>query len=228
MDGTANLVGWLAGWAALSAMAFAPPARAHDLKAAHGDALPITLRVYDYDHTNHAFLRTAEAEATGILAAAGVDPTWVDCPISHANPADYPQCPSTWQVNDYYLRIMPTAAAAVLGKGEDDLGFAQDCEHGPACWAIVFYDRVRSLAGGKTAAAPVLLGRVMAHEVGHLLLGPHSHSRTGIMRAFWSDREFGMEAVHEQLFTEEQSRRMRSRLIQQTLAWQARVRVPSR
>jgi len=33
------------------------------------------------------------------------------------------------------------------------------------------------------ARANIILGRVMAHEVGHLLLPPNSHSPIGIMRA---------------------------------------------
>ena len=29
----------------------------------------------------------------------------------------------------------------------------------------------------------------MAHEIGHLLLGRHSHSRAGLMRAVWGPEE---------------------------------------
>jgi hypothetical protein len=34
--------------------------------------------------------------------------------------------------------------------------------------------------------AGTLLGRVMAHEIGHLLLGTANHRPTGLMRAEWS------------------------------------------
>jgi hypothetical protein len=33
------------------------------------------------------------------------------------------------------------------------------------------------------------LGHVLAHEVGHLLLGGHSHSRTDLMSADWYPRD---------------------------------------
>jgi hypothetical protein len=31
-----------------------------------------------------------------------------------------------------------------------------------------------------------ILGHVAAHEIAHLLLGPHSHSPNGLMRAHWN------------------------------------------
>jgi hypothetical protein len=34
-----------------------------------------------------------------------------------------------------------------------------------------------------------ILGLVMAHEVGHLLLGSHSHSTSGIILASWQRQE---------------------------------------
>jgi len=33
----------------------------------------------------------------------------------------------------------------------------------------------------------MLLGRVMAHEIGHLLLGIDYHGPVGVMRAEWTD-----------------------------------------
>jgi hypothetical protein len=32
---------------------------------------------------------------------------------------------------------------------------------------------------------PLLIGRVAAHEIGHLLIGTRTHSRDGLMRAAW-------------------------------------------
>jgi hypothetical protein len=182
---------------------------------AQENATAITLRVYDYHHANRPLLLAAEGEATRILADAGVDAHWVDCPTSRDAWDNYPQCRSAWKVNDYSLRIMPEAMVGLLGTWQDALGFAPDCDGGPYCWAGVFYDRVRSLAGGATAAESVLLGRVMAHEIGHLLLGVNSHSRTGIMRANWSERELSLNATTELYFTPEQSRRMKAQIAEQ-------------
>ena len=71
---------------------------------------------------------------------------------------------------------------------------------------------------------PTLLGRVMAQEIGHMLLGPKAHSRTGIMRAFWVDHELSTAARQELVFTAEQSRRMKTRLAGQAQTGQAQAK----
>ena len=53
----------------------------------------------------------------------------------------------------------------------------------PAVWrAHVFYDRVKAKVLLPHRDVVTLLGYAMAHELGHLLLGPDSHSTTGVMR----------------------------------------------
>jgi hypothetical protein len=48
--------------------------------------------------------------------------------------------------------------------------------------AYVFYDRVKNTSARYGSARGVLLGDVVAHELGHLLIG-HSHSQDGLMKA---------------------------------------------
>ncbi|HXJ96529.1 MAG TPA: hypothetical protein VMT20_27130 [Terriglobia bacterium] len=183
---------------------------------AQKDSVTITLRVYDYVHENRSALLLAEGEveATRILRQAGVNSRWVDCPTSRGESNNYPDCYEPWQANDYVLEVLPDAMAVLVGTAEDALGWAAACI-GPYCTAIVFYDRVMGLASGTTAAASVLLGRAMAHEIGHLLLGANAHSTTGIMRASWFPLELRLKAGPAMLFTDEQSRQMKTRLTQQ-------------
>src|SRR5439155_10444253 len=54
----------------------------------------------------------------------------------------------------------------------------------PRYWSIA----LRSWPTGRSRRRK-LLGRVVAHEVGHLLLGTTAHSATGLMRARWNDEE---------------------------------------
>jgi len=48
---------------------------------------------------------------------------------------------------------------------------------------------IRSIAERSAIAMSVLLGRAIAHEIGHLLLGSAEHPRLGLMRALWSQDE---------------------------------------
>ena len=52
----------------------------------------------------------------------------------------------------------------------------------------ILVDRVLSAGSEKLAA--VLLGHVMAHELGHVLEGISRHSDSGLMKAHWDDHDF--------------------------------------
>ena len=64
-----------------------------------------------------------------------------------------------------------------------------DVQQGAGTLATLYADRIESLANRTRVDPGTLLGRAVAHEIGHLLLGTSSHSRAGLMRAGWSDRE---------------------------------------
>jgi hypothetical protein len=49
--------------------------------------------------------------------------------------------------------------------------------------AHVFYDRVEALTGRSQRSAASMLGDVIAHELGHLMLTGRKHSARGIMRS---------------------------------------------
>ena len=77
--------------------------------------------------------------------------------------------------------------------GEDyraPLGEAQvDTQARTGSIATVFADRVASTSNRAGANARGVLGRVIAHEIGHLLIGTNHHSARGLMRAIWTDLE---------------------------------------
>jgi hypothetical protein len=53
--------------------------------------------------------------------------------------------------------------------------------------ATVFADRIGQASTRAGVDVGTLLGRVMAHEIGHLLLGTGYHGAAGLMRADWPD-----------------------------------------
>jgi hypothetical protein len=72
--------------------------------------------------------------------------------------------------------------------------------------AYIFADRIGQTALQHLAKFERALGHAMAHEVGHLLLGDHSHSRAGLMTADWYPLE-----THLQTLTPEQAHVIRLR-----------------
>jgi hypothetical protein len=80
-------------------------------------------------------------------------------------------------------------------------------------YADVFFEHVEQLREEKPGVnLGTILGYVMAHEIGHLLLGSNSHSRSGIMQGEWHGDQLRSIALGELLFTAEQAERMRERV----------------
>jgi hypothetical protein len=221
MRGAATFIRWIAVLAAIAASFSSPHAVAKTWQDANR-AQTITLRVYDYVHVDRRILLAAETEVREILAGAAVSSRWIDCPTSHEVVNDFPDCQAPPQFNDYVLSIVSGTMAAHLQSSEDTMGAADESINGSRR-AAIFFSRIRSNAGGDAAPTQILLGRVMAHEIGHMLLGPNAHSRTGIMQAAWSLRELSMESRHEMVFTAEQSQIIEKRLAAQLLLQQALV-----
>ena len=55
-----------------------------------------------------------------------------------------------------------------------------------------------------------MMGCAIAHEVGHLLLGPSSHSAGGIMRGEWGPKELRLTLMGGLLFTSQQAKVIRA------------------
>jgi hypothetical protein len=86
-------------------------------------------------------------------------------------------------------------------RQEEPLGFAVF----PGL-ATVYYDYLARFAGDDRALGlPMILGCAIAHELGHLLLGPNRHSNEGVMLPEWSSRQFRLARMRELSFTQEES-----------------------
>jgi hypothetical protein len=176
--------------------------------AADRGKVKLTLRVYDYA-VSPSELSDAEAEATVILNYAGLEPTWVDCPLDVADMKAYPACESQLGRTDFILTILKNPVRERVKRDEDAMGQALRCSGDEGgCWAYIFYSTVREQAAEGDVPEFRLLGHVLAHEIGHLLLGPHSHAATGIMMARWSDEDLRTIARGQLYFSENESRHM--------------------
>jgi hypothetical protein len=130
------------------------------------DAPTIVVRIDNDAGVRHADLQFAESRAASVFAKIGVRVTWVDAADAVANRIQPP------------LTLVIVNASAQRGTAlfADALGIAQPSVRR----AHVFYDRV--LQTQALRPTPMVLGDVMAHELGHLMLLSHKHSREGIMK----------------------------------------------
>jgi hypothetical protein len=165
------------------------------------NALTVTLHVTNYAAISPKELAAAEAYATAIYRAAGIQTVWTDAPRPRG------------ETRSPHLRVVILSPEMTAKKcqaahlGASVMGTAADGgTDGGARIAYVFADRIALTAFQYLAKFECALGHVMAHEAGHLLLGGHSHAPAGLMAADWCPLE-----RHLQTFTPEQAQVIRLR-----------------
>ena len=183
----------LVGTAALMGPAF--PATAFASETSNGPA--ITVLVFNFRQAPAETLVKAEKEAGRILEQAGVAVTWRDCPTGNEPCRKGPG-------RVFFLAMM---AGPVQNKFLDtNSGYALL----PAHLATVYYDYLPRIPGGESNKNNIalVLGCVIAHELGHLLLGAHEHSIAGIMQAHWGIEQTQLALMSQLSFLPEEARLM--------------------
>ena len=93
------------------------------------------------------------------------------------------------------------------------LGYALvDGEAQTGTLATIFADRVTAAAARFQVERTMLLGRTLAHELGHLLLGTVSHTRRGLMRAWWTDVDLRRVRGKDWQFSDGETRHLNAAL----------------
>jgi predicted aspartyl protease len=145
----------------------------------------ITIGVYNYAKAGLGILLDAEHLADRILKNAGVSVAWLACSADKREPGD-PGCADLTGPLKIAVRIEPDFMTRKSRQTSDVFGLG---EAEFPCDVWVFYDQVQELAVDKRLSVSRILGSAITHELGHLLLGANSHSRSGLMRAVWSRQE---------------------------------------
>ena len=86
-----------------------------------------------------------------------------------------------------------------------------DVSTGAGVFATIYIDRVERMAEISKSNVAVLLGRAVAHELGHLLLKTNDHSESGLMRANWTPEDIRRNRAEDWLLTEEDAEAIRKR-----------------
>jgi hypothetical protein len=150
----------------------------------------VAVRTYDYSNISGETLASARTEAGQIFRGARIEVKWIDCSVPgkmNGAPCTEPLVPG----RDLMLRLVDRTPASiaeaqrVLALGESMVDVE---ERGGVLMTLDLF-RVTTVAARANTGVALLLGRAIAHEIGHLLLGSAEHPRLGLMRALWSHDE---------------------------------------
>jgi hypothetical protein len=202
----------------------------------------VVVSVYNDADVPAAVLTQAEQEAQKIFGRAGLEVLWTNCASKQVVPgalvrgdgrnshdldsvglrptgrAGTPaiawselrssDCVSFEWPTHLALRVVPQDERST----NEVFGAAFLSDEGTGCYSDVFYDRIIRLHAQWNVDLADILGNVMAHELGHLLLGSNSHAGTGIMRARWQGEELRRVSRGGLGFTKDEGNHMRGLL----------------
>lgn len=155
---------------------------------------PLQIYVYNQAGVPQKFLLPAEQRTGSILRSAGVETRWLDCTAGTSRQ----DCAGLLPPETLVVHIIHDSQSL---KG-DIFGAAFLGLDGSGTYANVFYDRLRRFERDRKISPVVLLGCVLAHEIGHLL-GLKYHSSSGIMQAAWDEDQLRRAERGELLFSAE-------------------------
>ena len=149
----------------------------------------IVVRTYNNYGISAGDLAAARTHVETAFKAADIGVSWVHCWERDKEVTENAAvCREPLKANEVILRLQ--SANARPGQRYVSMGFALvNISDGMPFLATVFADLVRSVARDAHLDFQLLLGRAIAHEIGHLLLDTNRHANTGLMRAGWSQAE---------------------------------------
>lgn len=184
------------------------------LLAAGSAPIPVLrVRVYNVAHVGSRDLAEAERVADAIFEQGGIATGWKEGAADNkeelsmdfsSNLAPSGRCvtPPAGEIMLQFLNNTPKRSLP------GSLGFALPC----ATFGItvtVFVDRCEGVLRVSSVSLSQVLGHVMAHEIGHMLLGPNSHTTAGIMSERWAQADWMMVSRQNKAFLLWQATRIR-------------------
>jgi hypothetical protein len=169
----------------------------------------MNVAVCNMGDVRESVVASAKAETEQVYRSAGVEIVWRAC---DAFPRQADQT-EPW----FILRLRTDKPPLTVGPTSLDVMGKAFVEDGGGYMADAYFQAIQVTSERHRGDSGVLLGFVMAHELGHLLLGA-GHTPDGVMQAAWGQKQ--MDALRQRWlkFTEESAGRIRRALEARTVA----------
>lgn len=148
----------------------------------------ITIRVYDSTGVTPNDRTAALKTAGTILSRADLDAIWIVCTPARDG-RNQPGCDAAPASHELVVRLTYSSPTGEDGNSRAFGNTLIDATTATGTLSTVFVDRVDWLASTGKAKRTDVLGRAIAHEIGHQLLGSNDHTPRGLMRETWTAEE---------------------------------------
>jgi hypothetical protein len=162
------------------------------LLACAGPAQTARVWIYDQAGTPASLLDEMRETVIVVMRYAGVA---VQVRICGIWPCEEPSTQVTYLVRLKKGRVRGRMGLAYVSQ--DKTGYID-----------VYPEAASEFAMQTTPNCPVL-GYILAHEIGHMLMGPDSHAASGVMRASWKQEDASLMAWNRLRFSDAEAARMR-------------------
>jgi hypothetical protein len=169
----------------------------------------IVVRIYNYAGVPAEELASAQATTAAIFQSTAIAVEWNSCRVPGSD--EGMPCEGPLGTNELIVRLMDSSAGVV--RGPLAMGSSLiETDTGQGVLATIDPRLTGSIAEQSGMDAATMLGRAVAHELGHLLLANPGHSETGLMRALWSQAELRRNRSFDWVFSAQEADTMRHRL----------------
>jgi len=175
----------------------------------------VTVQIRDYARVKAKSLATAKEIVGRMYTRAGVGIEWLgdvqqDRAVAPApSEAEVSRDPSAQLTID----IVTASIAKRRGYSDDVLGFVSvPSEGGMGRVGYVVYERIKDVAAGGSSSTGDILGIIIAHDIGRLILGAGSGTFSGVMTRTWSLEELQRVNPMALAFTRTETERLHATL----------------
>ena len=182
---------------------------------AHSVPCDMVVRLYNIADLPQADIAASKRVVEHIFRRAGIEVLWREC-VALAVAAVDDVCMERVQPREFIGRIVRGGQRSPVRV----FGQALIIDGHTSTMATIFADRITVATVRLDVDRATLLGRTLAHELGHLLLGTNSHAAYGLMRGLWPDAAMRSDTGHQWNFSNREAQRMKLALVRRTEASQ--------
>jgi hypothetical protein len=162
----------------------------------------LLVRIYDNAGVVVSELAAALRTTHDILRRADLSVDWVQCRARRDGPVPA-VCDQPVSSGDVVVRLIEGSDKETGERRA--LGYSLFDANGVSGFATVYVDRVDWLARRAQYPRAPVLGRAIAHEIGHLLLRSNAHTETGLMREVWTAEQVVRNRREDWTFSPDQN-----------------------